>query len=57
MGEEEEGSKKRRMLALECPSCVSVHEATWEGDRKRNESPKMFDLYLAAPLCHGELTF
>lgn len=49
--------KKKRMLAQECLSCVSVHETTWEGDRKRSESPKMFDLYLAAPLSNGELTF
>lgn len=49
--------KKKRMLAQKCLSCVSVHETTWEGHVKRSESPKMFDLYLAAPLYNGEFTF
>lgn len=48
---------KKRMLAQECLNCVSVYETTWEGDRRRSESPKMFDLYLAASLYNGELTF
>lgn len=48
---------KKRILAQECLSCISVCETTWEGDSKRSESPKMFDLYLEAPLYSGELTF
>lgn len=54
---EEEESKKKRVLSQEWISSVSVHKATWEGDRKRSGSLKMFDLYLAAPLYNGELMF
>ena len=57
LGKEDEGSKKKRMLAQEWISCVSMHKATWEGDRKRSGSLKMFDLYLAAPLYNEELVF
>lgn len=48
---------KKGILAQECLSYVSVYETTWKGDRKRSESPKMLDLYLAAPLYNGELAF
>lgn len=48
-GRKRKEAKKKRMLAPECLSCVFVHKTTWKGDRKRSESRKMFDLYLAAP--------
>lgn len=48
-GRKRKEGKKKRMLAQECLSCVSVHKTTWKGVRKKSESPKMFDLYLAVP--------
>lgn len=46
------------MLAQERVSCVFMHKATGEGNRKRRSgSLKLFDMYIAAHLHGGDFTF